>query len=258
MYLKQKVSLILPTYNERYSIRKVINDFEALKIIDEILVVNNNAVKGTSEEVAKTSAIEIHEPIQGYGVAIRRGFKETTGDLIVVCEPDGTFVADDVHKLLAYSNNVDIVYGSRTIDAFIWENANMRGFIRLGNWAVAKLIEVLFNTHYLSDVGCTYRLIKRRALKKIKPEFQVKANLFGPEMMIRGLQKKIPSVQIPVNYKPRVGQSSVTGYPHLVVILGLQMVIMILAFRLGLESWVIPLVDRPFRLPPRKRKKLAH
>lgn len=244
MYLKQKISLILPTYNERRSIEKVINNFENLKIIDEIIVINNNAVKGTSEEVAKTSAIEIHEGVQGYGAAIRRGFKEATGAIIILCEPDGTFLAKDALKLLEYSNDVDIVYGSRTIDAFIWENANMMGFIRLGNWAVAKLIEVLFNTHYLSDVGCTYRLIKRKALKKIEPDFQVNTSFFGPEMMLRGLLKKISSVQIPVNYKPRIGKSSVTGNPRLAIILGIEMIIMILAFRLKLESAVIPLMDR--------------
>ena len=76
MYNHRKVSLILPTYREKDSIRQVIHEFEALALIDEILVINNNAVEGTSEEVRHTSAIEIHEPVQGYGAAIRRGFAE--------------------------------------------------------------------------------------------------------------------------------------------------------------------------------------
>ena len=84
MHEGKTVSLILPTYNEKGSIRKVIEDFERLGVIDEILVINNNAVEGTSEEVAPTSAVEIHEPVQGYGSAIRRGFREAKGDLIVV------------------------------------------------------------------------------------------------------------------------------------------------------------------------------
>ena len=64
MYKDRKVSLILPTYREKDSIRQVIHDFEALGLVDEILVVNNNAIEGTSEEVRPTSAIEIHEPIR--------------------------------------------------------------------------------------------------------------------------------------------------------------------------------------------------
>ena len=72
-------------------------------------------IGGTSEEVAGTSAIEIHEPVQGYGAAIRRGLAEATGDLMLVCEPDDTFLAGDSRKFLAYSDDVDIVYGSRTV-----------------------------------------------------------------------------------------------------------------------------------------------
>ena len=74
MYRNKTVSVILPTYNEKDSIAKVINDFFAIPEVDEILVINNNAAVGTSEEVAKTKAIEIHEPKQGYGSAIMRGF----------------------------------------------------------------------------------------------------------------------------------------------------------------------------------------
>jgi glycosyltransferase involved in cell wall biosynthesis len=237
MYKDQKISLILPTYNEKDSIKKVINDFESLGIIDEIIVINNNAKKGTSDEVKKTSAVEIFESEQGYGIAIQRGFKEATGDLIVVSEPDDTFLAKDIYKLLVYSDDVDIVYGTRTIKNFIWERANMGIFLRWGNWAVAKLMEVFFNTNYLSDVGCTYRLIRRDALNKITPKFRVKSNFFGPEMMIEGYLLKIKSLQIPVNYKERMGKSSVTGYITKSVKLGIQMILLILIMRLNLKKY---------------------
>jgi len=222
MHRDRQISLILPTYNERESIRKVIQEFEELGIVDEILVINNNAAAGTSEEVRHTSAIEIHESVQGYGAAIQRGFAVATGDLIVVCEPDDTFVARDLIKFLAYSEDVDIVYGSRTVKTFIWERANMGLLLRWGNWFVAKLLEVLFNTNYLSDVGCTYRLIRREALVKMLPTFKVKSNFFGPEMMVRGYRMGLRCLQIPVNYKDRVGESSVTGDLRKAIGLGIQ------------------------------------
>ncbi len=59
MYNGKKISLILPTYNEKDSIKKVIMEFEELGIIDEIIVINNNAASGTSDEIRDTSAIEI-------------------------------------------------------------------------------------------------------------------------------------------------------------------------------------------------------
>jgi glycosyltransferase involved in cell wall biosynthesis len=238
MYKDRKVSVILPTYREKDSIRQVIHDFEALGLVDEILVVNNNAIEGTSEEVGQTSAVEIQEPIQGYGAAIRRGFAEATGDLIVVCEPDATFLAQDLHKFLAYAEDVDIAYGSRTIKTFIWERANMGLLLKWGNWFVAKLLELLFNTSYLSDVGCTYRMIRRPALLQLLPLFRVNSNFFGPEMMVRGYQMGFRCVQIPVNYKERTGQSSVTGDLKKSIILGGQMIVLIVAMRLGVDRWL--------------------
>jgi len=238
MYKQSKVTVILPTYNEKDSIRQVIQEFEALGVVDEIVVVNNNAVEGTSENIRGTTAIEIHEPRQGYGAAIRCGFAEASGDLIAVCEPDGTFDAKDLHKFLVYSDDVDIAYGSRTIKTFIWERANMGLLLKWGNWFVAKLLELLFNTSYLSDVGCTYRMIRRPALLKLLPLFQVNSNFFGPEMMVRGYQMGFRCVQIPVNYKERTGQSSVTGNVKKSIILGVQMIVLIVAMRFGVERWL--------------------
>src|SRR5205823_4697250 len=238
MHNGKRISLILPTYNERDSIRKVIQDFEELAVVDEILVINNNAAEGTSEEVRHTSAIEIHESVQGYGAAIQRGFREATGDLIVVCEPDDTFLARDLSKFLAYSEDVDIVYGSRTVKTFIWDRANMGLLLKWGNWFVAKLLELLFNTSYLSDVGCTFRLIRRPALLGLLPLFRVNSNFFGPEMMVRGYQMGFRCVQIPVNYKERTGQSSVTGNVKKSIILGVQMIVLIVAMRFGVERWL--------------------
>ena len=225
------VGVILPTYNEKDSIRKVIHDFEVLGIMDDILVVNNNATQGTSEEVAKTSAREVVEKRQGYGCAIRRGFYEMKTDLIFVCEPDDTFIARDVFKFLSSIDDVDVVYGSRTVKNLIWQGANMGVFLKWGNWAVAKLMQVMYNTNSLSDIGCTFRLIKRTALRKIQGQFRVTSNFFGPEMMLLTQTNAIRFLQIPINYKERVGDSSVTGDFWKAFCLGIRMIILIFFFR---------------------------
>ncbi len=233
MWNNQTVSVILPTYNEKDSIRSCIEGFQQTGLVDEIIVVNNNAVAGTSEEVRGTSAREVYEPVQGYGAAIQRGFLESKGDLIIVCEPDSTFLPHDILKLLSYSIDFDFVLGTRTAKEFIWSGANMDFSLRWGNYAVAKMLEFLFNTTTLSDVGCTYRLIKRKALAVMQPLFRVKGNFFGPEMMLLAAVKGISMVQVPVNYRPRVGISSVTGDRMKAIKLGLRMMWMILEFRLN-------------------------
>ena len=83
MWNGQRVAVVLPTYNEHLSIADCIRGFEALGVVDDIVVVNNNAHPDTSAEVAGTSAREVHETVQGYGSAIRRGFAET-GDAELV------------------------------------------------------------------------------------------------------------------------------------------------------------------------------
>ena len=228
----KKISLILPTYNELNSIKKVINKFSGLKIFFEIIVINNNASIGTSDEIAQTDAVEIHEKKQGYGSAILRGFYESKGDLIVVCEPDDTFVEEDIYKLLAYSDSFDVVYGSRTMNDMIWDGANMGWFLRFGNWSVAKLLQSLFNTCSLTDVGCTYRLVKRSSMLKILKKSKVVSNFFGPEMMLISILLNIKIIQIPINYRERVGISSVTGSFKKAFILGIQMILLILKFRI--------------------------
>lgn len=239
MYKDKTVSLILPTFNEKDSIKKAVTDFESLGIIDEIIVVNNNAAPGTSEEIMNTSAREVLEPEQGYGSSIIRGFKEATGDLVAVCEPDDTFLARDILKLLAYIDDVDIVYGTRTYKELIWSGANMGWFLRFGNWAVAKMMEVLFNTNTITDVGCTYRVIRKEALSDLLPSFMVKSNFFGPEMMVRGYIKKYKCLQVPVVYKERIGKSSVTGNLGKAFILGMKMIILLFIMRFKADRIIL-------------------
>jgi glycosyltransferase involved in cell wall biosynthesis len=229
----QSLCVVLPTYNEKDSIAEVIRAFERLGIVDDIVVVNNNAADGTSEEVAPTSAREVVETTQGYGAAIKRGLREAETDLVCVCEPDGTFDPADLLKLLPFTSECEFVIGSRTVSNFIWDGANMGWFLRWGNWAVAKVIEVLFNTAYLSDVGCTFRVVSRQRVEKLLPDLTLDGSAFGLEMLMAAVRQRARIVQVPVNYRARVGVSSVTGELRKTVPLGLEMLSMVLRMRVG-------------------------
>lgn len=232
MWNGKSVSVILMTYTERESIRAAIEGFFATGVVDEVLVVNNNAESGTSEEIARTSAREVVEPRQGYGWASRRGLLDARGDLLVICEPDGTFLPSDILKLLAYSDDCDAVLGTRTARDLIWSGANMGAFLRWGNWAVAKMVEALFNTGHLSDVGCTYKLLSRPLVERLNPDFEVGGAHFGPELMLRVITSGSRFVEIPVNYLPRVGHSTSTGDLGKAFALGIRMIAFILSYRL--------------------------
>jgi glycosyltransferase involved in cell wall biosynthesis len=249
MWRGQTVAVILPTYNEKDSIRASTLDFFATGLADEVIVVNNNATPGTSEELAGTGALEIFETRQGYGHALLRGIDHCKADLIVMAEPDGTFSGHDLLKLLAYSDDVPVVFGTRTSREFIWAGANMGRFLRWGNWAVAKMTELLFGTTILTDMGCTYRLFRRDALRRIRPHLTIGGSHFGPQLLMEVIAHGIPFVEVPVNYRSRVGVSSVTGDLAQAFTLGLRMIALVLSYRLGGYNAARGIWDRGERTP---------
>jgi glycosyltransferase involved in cell wall biosynthesis len=213
--------------------KKVIEGLFATNLVDEVVVVDNNALGNTKEEVRKTKATLVHEPRQGYGHAIMRGLIEAKGDLIIMTEADGTFQSRDVEKLLSYSEDFDAVLGTRTSRAAIYSGAFMPFPVRFGNWLWAKIVEVLFNGPVLTDVGCTYKLVNRKLLEEIKEYFKYSRGdgTFSPELMIWLLKRKKKIIEIPVIYKERVGQSGYTGSVWKAAKLGLKMIPVILKYR---------------------------
>lgn len=235
MYRNKKVSVIFPVYNEKENIARAINEFFLEPSVDEVIAVDNNSNDGSAEEIKKTRAIYVKETVQGYGAALRRGLAEANGDVLITAEPDGTFRPSDIERLLIYSADYDVVFGTRTSRTPVWSGANMDFSLRLGNWAVAKLLEYLFNGPSFTDVGCTYKLIHRTAYGHIRSYLSVDGSHFSPEFMIRCLEHDLSVVEIPVNYGPRVGTSKITGKKWNAIKLGFRMIIFIISERMRLS-----------------------
>ena len=233
MYKNKKVSVVIPTYNEAGSIRSVIDGFFDAQVVDEVVVVDNNAIGNTKEEIEKTKARRVVETKQGYGFALMRGMLEAKGDLVVMCEGDGTFLSKDIEKLLSYSDEFDAVLGTRTSRSAIWSGAFMPFPVRFANWLWAKIIEVLYNGPVLTDVGCTYKLVSRKVLEKIIPLFPMSegGGKFSPEIMIWLIKKGVNLIEIPVIYKERVGVSGYTGSISKAAKLGIKMLPLIIKYK---------------------------
>ena len=123
---------------------------------------------------------------------------------MILVESDGNLPDTDICKFLVYAEEFDVVFGTRTSKSCIWTGSNMGFFLRYGNWAVAKLLEYLHNGPCLTDVGWTYRLLRREALRRIAPLFTVGESHFSPELMILAIRCGLACVEIPVHYQPRV------------------------------------------------------
>jgi glycosyltransferase involved in cell wall biosynthesis len=227
-----RVSVVFPAYNEEAGIAAAVADFGGLDAVDEVLVVDNNSMDDTAARAIAAGARVVHERQQGYGHALRRGLAEAHGEYVVMAEPDGTFMAKDVLKLLAYADDFDLVLGTRTTREMIWHGANMGWQLRWGNWIVAKLLQVLFNAPSLSDCGCTLRLVRRSSATRLLPRFTVGGSHFLPEMVCLALLQRQRLVEVPVNYRDRVGQSKITGSMRTTVRVATRMIGLILRYRL--------------------------
>jgi glycosyltransferase involved in cell wall biosynthesis len=231
VYGQKSVTIVLPAYNEEKYIRSAVEDFFGTGLVDEVVVVDNNSRDRTVAEARQTRARVVAETAQGYGHALRRGLREATGDLVIMAEPDGTFIGRDVVKLLAYAEDFDMVCGTRTTRELIWEQANMGWFLRVGNWTVAKMIQVLFDGPSLSDCGCTLRLVRQEALGRIQGDLTIGGSHFLPQMVIAALKQGLRVIEVPVNYRGRVGESKITGTLRGTLRTGFRMIALVLGSR---------------------------
>lgn len=225
----------MPAYNEEKNIGCAVENFLEQEPVDEIIVVDNNSTDNTVRCAKEAGATVVTEPKQGYGYACQRALEEANqrGELLCLVEPDGTFVAEDIDKFLAYSRDFNFVVGTRTAKELIWEGANMGPFLRWGNWSVGKMMELTYNTCNLTDVGCTFRLIKSEAYEGVREEFTVGGSHFSPEMMVRIAKSDYSMIEIPVNYRAREGDSKITGDFWAAFKLGIVMILFILKERFG-------------------------
>jgi hypothetical protein len=142
---------------------------------------------------------------------LRKGLSTAKGDYIVLAEPDGTFNARDITKLLKPLAHYDCVLGTRTNSAYIQPGANMKFFLRFGNKVVAKYMQLLWQMPSLSDCGCTFRVLKKQVVTTILPELTVGGSHFLPEMVVTIQKHRFSLVEVPVRYQPRIGVSKITG-----------------------------------------------
>ncbi len=239
MWGGKRVSLILPaTGDEHEAIHRVIEEFEASGVIDEIIVVGHEPGLRIGAQVATTRVRRLVAPRPGQGAAIRSGLRAVDGDLVVIAEPDGRFWARDVRKLLAYAEDFDVVCGSRTLTQPLWDHAPLGLVRKWGHFAVAKLVELLFNTSSLTDVGCTFRCIRRDALIPLEPLFTVDDRRFGAEMLVLSILRRHDVIQVPVEARPRRDASPDPRGDGISFGLGLRTVALILDYRL--RSWLAP------------------
>jgi hypothetical protein len=208
-----EVTVALTAYNDEDSIGPAVRDFLSHPRVKRVIVVSNNSADRTVERAEAAGAIVVNEDRPGYGACVYRCYQEALrfedADLIVLCEGDCTFRAADIEKLIAYSPHADIVNGSRIVETLRERSTQLTTFMFYGNLFVAKLLECKhLGRGTLTDVGATYKLIRRRALERLMPNLNPGVNLeFNAHFIDVALGRGFSFIECPITFHPRVGAS---------------------------------------------------
>ena len=204
MFKNQTLTVVLPAFNEGANISKFITEIKDLKIVDEIIAVNNNSTDNTEQEIKKNDVVYINANKQEFGAAVKEGLKQCKTELIIICEPDGSFQAKDILVILEYINQFDAVFTSRT--------GSMQNFyLKYGNMMYAKVLSFIFRGPKLTDVGSSLRLFKKNDLLKFIHRLKSDGPELQIELTINFFKQNTKIVEVPIKYFNRVGISNYTG-----------------------------------------------
>ena len=204
------IKVIIPAYNEEDSIANVIYDIP--KIVNEIIVINNNSIDETAKNATKTGATVLTETNKGYGFACLKGMdhiatQSKKPDIVVFLDGDYSDYPQDLIKLIKpiIEDNIDLVVGAR-IKALREPNSMMPQQV-FGNWLTTFLMKLLYSGRF-TDLG-PFRAIKYQKLLDLHMEDKTYG--WTVEMQLKALRQKLSYIEVPVKYKRRIGVSKVSG-----------------------------------------------
>ena len=209
----RQVTVALTAYNDQKSIEAAVEDFRSHPLVRSVIVVDNNSRDATAEVARRAGARVAIETKPGYGRCVYRccqeALSEDHSELIVICEGDMTFRAADLEKLLAYIDHADIVNGTRIAEQLRDYRTQLSTFMYYGNFFAGKLLELKhFGRGTFTDVGTTYKLIRRNSLRRLMPVLNSAINLeFNAHFLDIALSRGERIVECPITFHARVGAS---------------------------------------------------
>ncbi len=209
------LSVVIPALNEEDGIADIIERVLAVKkplaeagVSDlELIVVDDGSQDRTPEIVSGyPEVVLIQHPVnQGYGAAIKTGFRQAKGDMLAFLDADGTYPPEAYPQLCRpiLENQADVVVGSRMAGV----DSEMPLVRRIGNTAFAMLVSIISNRR-VTDSASGQRVIRRDTLAKLYP---LPDGLnFTPVMSTRAMYEDIKIVEVPITYSERVGRSKLS------------------------------------------------
>lgn len=198
------LSVIIPIFNERNTLNKIVERVLETRLADEILLIDDGSTDGTSELLSKLQGrqgirVITHSSNQGKGAAVRTGISTATGDVVLIQDADLEYDPRDYPALLKpiLEGTADVVYGSR----FLGGPRRVTMFWHMiANQILTLTTNLLYNT-ILSDMETGFKVFRRDVLENIK----LRANRFDfePEFTAKILKRKVRIFEVPISFNPR-------------------------------------------------------
>ncbi len=204
------LSVVIPVFNEKTTIEQILARVSATPYDKEIIIVDDASTDGTRDILKKLEAggedapqtqvrVFYHDQNQGKGAALRTGFEQARGQIVLIQDADLEYDPADYPALLKpiQDGRADVVYGSRFIGGphrvlFFWH--------RLGNYLVTLLSNMLTNLN-LTDMETGYKVFRRDIVQRI----HIKSNRFGvePELTAKLARMGARIYETPISYSGR-------------------------------------------------------